>query len=132
VQDLGAISADVIGWAAVLAGLAALTGLIALVERRRRAPRHTAVAELPVRLERAREWDLVLSRAAADLSRAPHVVALHANAAVKLAAAEHAFGRLVGDWQKICGQPALLRPAPEATPPSVPAPEPAEHQPLAA
>jgi hypothetical protein len=131
VQDLGGISADVIGWAAVLAGLAAFAGLIDLVERRRRGLRDTAVAEQPVRLERAREWDLVLSRAAADLSRAPQVVALQADAAVKLAAAEHAFGRLVGDWQRLCGQPAL-RPAPEAPPQRVSAPEAAERQPLAA
>jgi hypothetical protein len=130
VQDLGGISADVIGWAAVLAGLAAFAGLIALVERRGRGPRDTAVAELPVRLERAREWDLVLSRAAADLSRTPRLVALHADAAIKLAAAEHAFGRLVGDWQRLCGQPAASMP--EAAPQPVPAPEAPEHQPLAA
>ncbi|HWE19128.1 MAG TPA: hypothetical protein VG758_18405 [Hyphomicrobiaceae bacterium] len=125
------MSADVSGWAAVLAGLTALAGLVALVERRRRrAPRHAAAAKPPVRLEPAREWDLVLSRAAADLSRAPRVVALQADAAVKLAAAEHAFGRLVGDWQRLCGQPAA--PVPEAAPQPVPAPEATEHQPLAA
>ncbi len=114
----------------MLAGLAVLAGLIALVERRRHALRHTTVAKAPARLEPAREWDLVLSRAAADMSRAPQVAALQADAAVKIEAAEHAFGRLVGDWQRLCGQPAA--PAPEAPPQPAPAPEAPERQPLAA
>ena len=129
-QDLGGVWADLIGWIAVLAGLTVLAGLIALVERRRHARRHATVAKAPIRLEPAREWDLVLSRAAADLSRAPHVVALQADAAVKIEAAEHAFGRLVGDWQRLCGQPAV--PAPEASPQSAPVPEAPERRPLAA
>jgi hypothetical protein len=129
VQHLGGVSADFIAWVPVLAGLAALAGLIALVERRPRAPRRTG-GKASARLEPEREWDLVLSRAAADLSRAPHVAALHADAAVKLAAAEHALGRLVGDWQRLCGRPAAA--APEVASQPAPAPEAPEREPLAA
>jgi hypothetical protein len=131
VQDLGGLSADLIGWIAVLAGLTTFAGLIALVERRRRAPRHTIlVAEAPARLQPEREWDLVLSRAAADLARAPQVAALQADAAVKLEAAEHAFGRLVGDWQRLCPRPAAA--ALQASPQPASAPEAPQRQPLAA
>jgi hypothetical protein len=130
VQDLGGVSADLIGWIAVLAGLATLAGLIAVAERRGHAPRRTTLAKAPARLEPAREWDLVRGRAAAGLSRAPHVAALQADAAVKIEAAEHALGRLVGDWQRLRGQPAA--PAPEAAPQPTPAPEAPEREPLAA
>ncbi len=95
--------------AAALTGLAARPRVVARLDRpRRTAPAVTrrGVAETPRRLQPAQEWELVVRRTAQDLERGTALAALQAKAAVKLAAAEHAYNRLAADFAKLCRQPA--------------------------
>jgi hypothetical protein len=104
-------SEDLLGWAGVLAGLAILAGLLALMGRPR-ARQPIDVAETATRLEPAREWELVMRRAAQDLSRGAELAALQANTALKIASAEHAYNRLFADCAKLCRVSAPSAPAP--------------------
>jgi len=110
-QNLSGVWADVLAYAAILAGLAACAGLAVRRDRPLRpAPPRTvgathlsvAAAGAPHRLDPAREWSLVTRRATQDLDRAAGLAALQAEAALKLAAAEHAYNRLVGDCAQLC------------------------------
>jgi hypothetical protein len=115
-QHLSGIWADVLVGAAILTGLAACAGLLARRDRPRRpAPPVTAVGDTAAdlaatetfpRLGREREWALVVGHASRDLERGAALAALQAHAAVKLAAAEHAFNRLVADYTNFCRSPA--------------------------
>jgi hypothetical protein len=115
--------AEILGWSFVLAGLAACAGAVMLLERRR--SRHRArTAGLSARLERGREWDLVMRRATKELARGPRVEALQADATVTIEAAEYAYKRLLADCAKHGAAPEPLIAADESAP-DQPAVEPA-------
>jgi hypothetical protein len=119
---------DVLAWAAVLAVVVACAGLAARIgPRNPKAPLVTKIAELaaaaevaevptiegPRRLDPAREWGLVIVRATLDPEKPAALAALQAEAEVKIAAAEHAFDRLVGDCANLCplsATPTVLPP----------------------
>jgi hypothetical protein len=123
-EQLSGSWADVLAWAAVLAAIAACAGLVMPIGGHRRVAPPVAEAapvsealvpsaiDAPRRLDRAQEWALVIGHATRDLERGPAVAALQSKAALKIAAAEHAFNRLVADY-------AMLRPM-SATPTSEP------------
>jgi hypothetical protein len=117
VQYLDGAWAEILGWGCVLAGLAALAGTAVLLERRLSLFRARA-AGMPLRLERGREWDLVMRRATRELARGPRVEALQADATVRIEAAEYAYNRLLMDCARHC--------APPAAPADEPVPEPVE------
>jgi hypothetical protein len=119
-EQLSGSWADVLAMAAVLAAIAACAGLVTRIGGHRRlappvteaapvseAPEPSAI-DAPRRLDRAQEWALVIGHATRGLERGPAVAALQSKAALKIAAAEHAFNRLVADY-------AMLRPI-SATP----------------
>jgi len=89
---------------------------------RRRPARPVAIAAPAPRLDPGRQWEIVMTIAAREVARAPAVAALHARAALKIDAAEHALSRIIADCAKIlaapvaaAAQPALqLIPQPEA------------------
>jgi hypothetical protein len=115
---------DVLAWGAVLALVAAGAGLATrLGERRRTRPilahavavadAELAAAEGPHRLDPAQEWSLVVLHATLHLERFAALAALQADAARKIAAAEHAYNRLVDDCANLCppaSAPAVLPP----------------------
>jgi hypothetical protein len=124
---------DVLAWTAVLAAVVACAGFAARIGRpgRTAAPvtkivevaavaEVSAAAEVPAiagprRLDPAREWGLVILRATLDLERPAALAALQAEAGVKIAAAEHAYNRLVDDCANLCPT--------SATPTVVPPPQ---------
>jgi hypothetical protein len=159
---LNDIWTEAFAWAVVLAAVAAVSALVARAGGRhrrmrpRKQPRYqipkAGIAELQAaeitaaepddaaaddaqagaRLDRAREWEIVMRRAAQGVSLAPELAALQADAALKLGAAEHAYKRLAADYERLCSPPP-------ATPASEPAPQPAsapeapqQREPLAA
>jgi hypothetical protein len=129
--------AEILGWSFVLAGLAAYTGAVTLLERRRTRHRSRAAGMSP-RLERGREWDLVMRRATKELARGPRVEALQADATVTIEAAEYAYNRLLADCVRHRAAPQLPAadepaPAPVVEPARETEPAPAEEPaPLAA
>jgi hypothetical protein len=97
--------AALLGCLAIIAGLALVTALIALVERRAAwlpLPRHEA--RRMVRCPR-RDWEMVAGVARAGLSQAEAAIALHARAAERIDAAEYAFGRLLAECAAAMGLP---------------------------
>jgi len=131
--------AEILCWALVLAGLTMFASLIVMLERRRARRFH--VPEMPPRLDRGREWSMVMQRATKELVRGPRVEELQADAAVTIQSAEYAFNRLLLDCAPLCTARApTLEPAaepalePTLTPPAPkPAPAPVEEAaPLAA
>jgi hypothetical protein len=128
VQHLSGAWVDILGWAAVLAGLAIFVRIIVLMRRLR--PRGANVAETGARLNRGREWEVVACRATHDLWRGPVLAELQADALVKIESAEHAYNRLVVECAKVCATSAVptIEPAREVER----QPEPVEHPPLAA
>ena len=141
---------DVLAWAATLAVVVACAGVSARIGRRSRtAPPVTRIAEVaaatevpaiegPRRLDPAREWGLVILRATLDLERPAALASLQTAAGVKIAAAEHAYNRLVDDCANLCPSsatptvvPPLQRVAVSSS--ALRARErPTEHRPLAA
>jgi hypothetical protein len=128
-----------LGWAGVLAGLAAFAGLLSIFDRRRRV--HAAHAgEAAPEVDLAHEWEAVMRRATRELARGPQVEALHADATTTIESAEHAYNRLVVDCARHCQLPTAptfepvqaLEPAPKPEAPAAPAAEPVEQEPLAA
>jgi hypothetical protein len=133
VHDLGGAWTEMLGWGFLLGGLAAFAGVVAVIERRRRLRRVRTAAQ---RLERGREWDLVMRRATNELARGPHVEALQADATVTVEAAEYAYNRLLMDCARHGAAPSLpvAEPAPALVEPArevEPAPV-EEREPLAA
>jgi hypothetical protein len=108
--------------------LAPLSGTWRPASARRR---RTAAPAAPVpRLAPGRQWEIVVDLAARELARAPRIAALHAHAALKIDAAEHAFGRIVADCAKVCAAP--LAPVPQPALNLVPPAEAPQRRPLAA
>jgi hypothetical protein len=106
-----------LGWAAILAGLALFTALIALAERRaarlRAAPpRHRPPGRCP-----RRDWEHVADIARAGLSQAEVAILLHARAADRIDAAEYAFGRLLAECAAVLELPPSPRPRSVPMPP---------------
>ena len=94
-----------LGWAAILAGLALFAALIALAERRAgrlhaAPPRQRQPGRCP-----RRDWDRAAGIARAGLSQAEAAIQLHARAADRIDAAEYAFGRLLAECAAIMGLP---------------------------
>ena len=118
-QYLDGAWTEILGWGCVLAGLAACAGAVVLLERRLGLFR-SRMAGMPPRLERGREWDLVMRRATRELARGPRVEALQADATVTIEAAEYAYNRLVIDCAKHCAPPAASadEPVPEPVEPA--------------
>jgi hypothetical protein len=153
---------DLLGWAAMLALVAGLAGLIVRAEARlaaraerrrtggagrRRSARPVAQRrstaqrvglaetpagpEMPARLDRTREWELVVRHGVEDAARGRRIGALQADATLKVLSAEHAFNRLVAD----CARLSRASAAPAFELPSRPGRRPgsaAERRPLAA
>jgi hypothetical protein len=57
--------------------------------------------EVPARLDRTREWELVARRGAEDLARGQRIAALQAHATLKVLSAEHALNRLAADCARL-------------------------------
>jgi hypothetical protein len=149
-QHVSGLWGEVFEWAAILTGLAVLASLITRIDRRRPEARRTDAmyTEPPnaePKLEREREWELVMRRVREDLTRGSELAALQAATALKIASAEHAYNRLVADCARLCGIAAVPPPAPTGpavqivskpeTPPEAAPGEPkraAEPRPLAA
>ena len=141
---------DVLAWAAMLAVVVACAGVSARIGRgSRTAPPVTRIPEVaaatevpaiegPRRLDPAREWGLVILRATLDLERPAALASLQAAAGVKIAAAEHAYNRLVDDCANLCPSSATptVVPPPQRVTVSISAlrarERPTEHRPLAA
>jgi hypothetical protein len=146
-QHLSGNWADVLVWVIILTGLVACAGFIVrLGEPRQPAPPIAATdtvvdqpeAEGSRRLGPDREWALIVRHATQGLDRSSTLTTLHADAARKIAAAEHAFDRLVADYASLCrpsvASAAALQHRLATTPrrsPRTPR-SPAEHRPLAA
>ncbi|HEY7552454.1 MAG TPA: hypothetical protein VH913_23395 [Hyphomicrobiaceae bacterium] len=116
-QHVSGLWGEVFAWAAILIGLAVLASLITRIDRRRPEVRRTDAADTASpgtarKLEREREWELVMRRAREDLSRGAELAALQADTALKIASAEHAYNRLVADCARLCGVAAAPPPAP--------------------
>jgi hypothetical protein len=149
-QHVSGLWGEAFEWVAILTGLAVLASLITRIDRRRpEARRIDATDTEPPRaepkLEREREWELVMRRAREDLTRGAELAALQADTALKIASAEHAYNRLVADCARLCDVAAVPPPAPTGptvqivskpeTPPETAPGEPnkaAEPRPLAA
>jgi hypothetical protein len=115
VQYLDGAWVEILGWGCVLAGLAACAGAVVLVQQRLGLFRSSR-AGMPPRLERGREWDLVMRRATKELARGPRVEALQADATVTIEAAEYAYNRLLMDCAKHCTPPAAPADEPVSEP----------------
>jgi hypothetical protein len=106
-----------LGWAAIVAGLALLTVLIALACRRSTRP---GVAQpgprQPGRCPR-RDWERMAGIARAGLSQAEAAILLHARAADRIDAAEYAFGRLLAECAAVTDVPQASRPRHVPMPP---------------
>jgi hypothetical protein len=123
---------ELLGWAAMLALVAGLAGLIVRVEarlaartgrrraggngrrrsarpvgQRRKAVQRAGLAEMPAgpempaRLDRRREWELVVRHGVEDLARGQRIAALQEDATLKLLSAEHALNRLAADCARL-------------------------------
>jgi hypothetical protein len=153
---------ELLGWAAMLALVAGLAGLIVRAEarlaaraerrrmggngrrrsagpvgQRRKTVQRDGLAEapprpeMPARLDRTREWGLVVRRGIEDLARGHRIGALQADATLKILSAEHALNRLAADCARLSrasATPTFELPARSARQPGA-APE---RQPLAA
>jgi hypothetical protein len=76
---------------------------------RRRSPPAAAPVETPPpasRLEAERQWQIVAGIAAREAARGAAIAALHARAAIKIDAAEHALNRILADCAKVLGRAA--------------------------
>jgi hypothetical protein len=76
----------------------------AIGRRRIAAPPETA-APIP-RLAPGRQWEIVVGIAAREIARGAAIAALHARAALKIDAAEHALSRILADCAKVLRVPA--------------------------
>jgi hypothetical protein len=116
-QHVSGLWGEVFEWAAILTGLAVLASLITRIDRRRSEARRTDAKDTDPpsaepKLEREREWDLVMRRAREDLARGEELAALQSDTALRIASAEHAYNRLVADCARLCGVAAVSPPAP--------------------
>ena len=111
------VSSDLVGWLAVIAGLAAFALLLHLRERRQERPCSAAPARIiqtPLEpMDPAREWSLVTAPVLLELARAHELAPLRARAEACVDAAEHAFNRLIAELASIdCHVvPPTFRPA---------------------
>ncbi len=122
-EHLIGVWGDVLAGAVVLALVAACAHILARIGRHPPKVRPVAEVALPAevaaaiegprRLDPAQEWSLVVRRATQGFERAAALAALQAEAAIKIAATEHAFNRLVADCAKLCLQSV----APTVVPP---------------
>jgi len=110
-QHLSGNWADVLAWVTILAGLVVCAAFIVRLSGPRRPAAPVAIADAVVnepeaeasrRLGPEREWALVVRLATQGLERSSTLTTLHADAALKIAAAEHAFDRLVADYASLC------------------------------
>ena len=123
---------ELLGWAAMLALVAGLAGLIVRAEarlaaraerrrvggngqrrsarpvaqRRKTAQRYGLAEALPrrevlARLDRTREWELVVRHGVEDVARGHRIDALQADATLKILSAEHALNRLAADCARL-------------------------------
>jgi hypothetical protein len=87
------------GWAEILGLIIVLGGVAVfacrLVVTKWRSARRCQ--QMAARLDREREWQLVMHRATKELARGPKVAELQADATVTIEAAEYAYNRLLRD-----------------------------------
>lgn len=126
------ILAEIVGWLAVVAGLATCAAMLTLSRARpnRRSP---IVLPLPAsELESGTDWQKVMDVSLMELVRAPDLHAMHGDAATQVDAAEHALNRLLAE----CSKATSLVMAPTFEPlrqlVREPAASPAQRPPLAA
>jgi hypothetical protein len=126
---------ELLGWALVTAGLAALALLLRLGEKRQPAPaqREQVRAETPDNAASgaAREWRLITDAAMRELARAGELAPMQARAVSQIDAAEHAFNRLAIELAKVGCHVATPTVEPVRQLARQPAAEP-QRQPLAA
>jgi hypothetical protein len=110
-QHLSGNWADVLAWVVILAGLVACAGFIVRLGEPRQAVPPIATTDTVVdqpeadasrRLGPEREWALIVHHATRGLDRSSSLATLHADAARKIAAAEHGFDRLAADFASLC------------------------------
>jgi hypothetical protein len=106
-----------LGWAAILAGLALFTALIALAEGRSAKLRAAKPRQRPPGRCPRRDWERVAGIARAGLSQAEAAILLHGRAADRIDAAEYAFGRLLAECAAVPELPQAPRPRPVPLPP---------------
>ena len=131
-QLLELIPAEIAGWMAVIAGLAAFALLLRWGQAREQ-PRELIIAPPPAcELKPGSDWRKIMDVSLVELVRAPDLQVMHADAAKQIDAAEHAFNRLLAECAKVTS--LVVAPTFEPLRQLVrePAPVPAQPQPLAA
>ena len=132
-QLLELIPAEIAGWMAVIAGLAAFALLLRRLDPTQRDILNLIVAPPPVHpFEAGVEFQKAVAGSLAELDRAPQLRSIQADAARQVDAAEHAFNRLLAECAKVTS--LVVAPTFEPLRQLVrePAPVPAQPQPLAA
>jgi hypothetical protein len=103
-----------VGWGAIISGLALFCWAIILTDRRaaRLAAAAAAKAKKPHGRCPRRDWSLMADIVHTGLAQAEAAGALHARAAVSIDAAEYAFNRLLAECTAIMGLPDAPAPRP--------------------
>lgn len=132
-QILELIPAEIAGWMAIVAGMAAFALLLRRLDRPRQDRRTKIVPAAQARqLEPGRDWQKIMDVSLVELVRAPDLRSMQADAARQVDAAEHAFNRLLAECAKVTS--LVVAPTFEPLRQLVrePAAVPAQQQPLAA
>jgi len=97
------IPADVAGWLAIVAGLAAYAVLLRWLDPTRKVVVPNVIAAAPPvrRFETGFEFQKVMDVSLAELVRAPDLGSIQARAAAQIDAAEHAFNRLLAECAQV-------------------------------
>lgn len=132
-QILELIPADIAGWTAVVAGLVAFALLLRWLDPTRSDILNLIIAPPPVRqLEPGRDWQKIMDVSLVELVRGPDLLSLHADAALQIDAAEHAFNRLLAECAKVTSLVVAPTFEPLRQLAHEPVAVPAQRQPLAA
>ena len=131
-QILGHIPADIVGWMAVVGGLAAFALLVRLDQARKDRRNAVTPPSPPRQLEPGSDWKKIMDVSLAELERAPDLQSMQARAALQIDAAEHAFNRLLAECAKVNGSTIAPTFEPVRQLAREPAEAPVHQQPLAA
>lgn len=95
--------ADVAGWIAVVAGLAAFALLVKLDQARKDAWQVSVPEPAPAAapLGPGTDWQRIMDVSLVELTSAPDLHSIQARAAMQIDAAEHAFNRLLAECARV-------------------------------
>lgn len=96
-----ALLAEIAGWLAVVAGLAAFAVLLRLNEARKSRPKKVAHIHPARAFEPGIDFKKVMDVSLAELLLAPDLLSIQAQAATQIDAAEHAFNRLLAECARV-------------------------------